>query len=361
MILPRYQQPGQCAVEKRRGQNFSRLLVHGIFLVAGCSDEETPLPSIRYETNEAIIGTAFDEPLCGGDLAHIDERIRYLEETFDARSDSPVEIYLYREKPPQCTIFGCFVGDEYIASQWTALDHELVHAVIENIADPTSFWSEGNAVAHSGRRTQMGTVGIAEQVDLDARSIDYLSAGHFVRWLVEEKGGAGQIRRLLQREPFLDVFGATLEQEEMEFLATAPWSYPPIFPCSGPELSGPDGQWNERVDVDCESDDTFSRTGVCAVVLRSFEVLEPGPYELLADGGFVRLMGCQMDILENDPGPASGDVPFEYESTLSIFRAFEPNVVHELQLDAGLYEVTVESCDLENAGVVEVQLTEAGG
>jgi len=330
-------------------------------IASSCAADDVSLPPIRYETSKATIGTSFEEPLCEGDLQHIDARIRYLEEVFDAHSDDLVEIYLYREKPPECPIFGCFVHGRYIASEWTALDHELVHAVVSRIGRPEPFWSEGNAVAFSGGRSQAGTADITEQIPLDARSLDYVSAGHFMRWLVEQKGGPSQIQKLLVPEPFSNVYGMSEADAEAEFLQTAPWSYPPLFPCSAPELGGAVGQWEEEVAVDCESADTLSRTGYCATVVRSLRVEDPGMYELVSAGGNVRLVGCQLDALPEDPGAPAGDIPFEYEDTVPIFKAFEPGITHELRMDVGLYEITVESCDLEEPSAVMVRLTRVVG
>lgn len=105
--------------------------------IVGCAEEG--LPPIRYHTEQAVIGTTFEQAICPSDLAWLDDHIAFVEDILGASSDTPIEIYLYEDFPPQCALDGCYTTDGYVAANWHALDHEVVHAVVDRFADPPLF------------------------------------------------------------------------------------------------------------------------------------------------------------------------------------------------------------------------------
>ena len=65
------------------------------------------------------------------------EYIELVEDFLGAPSDERIEIYLYADSPPQCALV-CYTPEGYIAANWNALDHEVVHAVVARFAPTTT-------------------------------------------------------------------------------------------------------------------------------------------------------------------------------------------------------------------------------
>lgn len=316
-----------------------------VSLSVACSNEV--LPEIRYETAEARIGTDFDPSLCSHDLAWVDEHIDFLERALDAPSEERVEIYLYKGKPPQCRGLGCYTAEGYVAGDWSSLDHELVHAIVDRFADPPLFVSEGLAEALSGRGTQRGSATVAESLGMkDPGRLSYYTAGHFMRWLIEEHGGLGEARAFLASNDALGVYGASLEALGREYEVNAPFSFPPWNPCDHTALAVVgEEHWHERIDLTCEHPDATRFGDGWVSLLRRVE-LSGGTYELRVEGGRgARLLGCQQTVLYEPPADmAFGDAQSSAE-WLQTARGvlFESGKTHVLELKAGRYRVEVPS------------------
>lgn len=72
----------------------------------GCQE----LPPIRYVTEEAIIGTDFDEEVCPWQLEQVDAQIRFAENVLGAASAEKIEIHAYAptSELPGCESLGCY-------------------------------------------------------------------------------------------------------------------------------------------------------------------------------------------------------------------------------------------------------------
>jgi hypothetical protein len=342
--------------------SWSPKVVVGALLVMGCSE---PLPEIRYETAQARIGTDFEQSLCSHDLQWVDEHIAFVENALNAPSDELVEIYLYVGKPPQCRGLGCYKKkDGYIVGDWSSIDHEIVHAIVDRFADPPLFTGEGVAEALSGRGTQRATnTTVAENLRVrDPADLSYYTAGHFVRWLIEDRGDLTALRSLLDGGDARSIYGASLEELGVEYEAEAPFSFPPWDPCRYTPLAEVTaGHWQERVELTCEHPDATRFGEAWVTLLRSVE-LEGGTYDLRVEGGRgARLLGCQTDVLyEPPPEMAFGDTQSSAE-WLQTARGvlFESGITHRLELKEGVYKIDVPSD--EDREEIEIEIRAIGG
>ncbi len=341
-----------------------------LVVAAGCS--EVTFPAIQYETERARIGTTFDFELCQGDLGLIDQQIGAIERRLGVPRTSRVSLYLYElgELPCDNSPFGCYFPEEdAVATLPFAIDHELVHAVVRGRSFENEFWSEGIAEAVKGEGTfNPYTPALATYDESNGANLDYATAGHFVRWLIETRDPE-TVRRIVDGESRSDVLGATMEQLAQEYEASAPFAYPDWSPCPHPPLrSTGDGRWEERFEFDCESPEAFRfRGGPGPAASRSVE-LEAGSYELSMEGGEgVYLLGCQTQTMV-DYRPTFGDDETVLHWNGSVFNEvqlsrtapamlFPSGQDHELQLVAGTYEVIVSGREDEPSysGTVSLQ------
>lgn len=282
------------------------------------------LPDIRYETEHLRIATEFDEPLCRGTLDHLELVVTTLETTLGTSVDQPIEVYLYDSRessvnPGWCssdTARGCHENGA-VYSDLDSLEHELVHAVVETMGDPAPFWSEGTAAALESRRTLFGLV--APLDDLDAKessAVNYRSAGHFSRWLLETHG-VERYRELLRapgsaREAFEQTYDFSLEDAQAQFYAEAPYSYGALVACDYPELDQIDAlSWSETFDLDCDAPDVSStERGMGA--LRILTISQRGHYAFSTTGETATISRCDdedLDLPIANGDPAYGDIP----------------------------------------------------
>lgn len=330
----------------------------GLCLAAsGCGDLD--LPPISHRTDEVAVGLDFDGVLCTGDLDFLDERVRYLESTFGASRDE-VEIYLYDEVPDACNgAFGCyFADDDVILTTWSAVDHEIVHAVIHPFTVASDFWEEGAAEAFRPRFTRRGATTVKSNVSKSHRSVDLWTVGHFVRWLTEDHGGAQRIRRILVGDDFQEVYGRTFDDVVGDYEENSPWSYPSQEWCDAPALAGASDDWSEAVSVRCSDPGVSAFVGFS--VLRAFEVEAAGEYELHVSGGDgVRLHACEEEVLVDQPADEwRGDVPSD-QSDIVHGKFFSANEIHTLQLEPAKHRMRVSSDGTDNV-TITVELRRVG-
>jgi hypothetical protein len=332
-----------------------------------CSDSfacQEPLPPIRYETEKTIIGTDFDDEVCPYQLQAIDDQIRFVESMLDAPSDEKITIYAYADGPTDCDGLGCYYPESNtIETHWAAIDHEVVHAVVARFArSPSVFWSEGIAVALEEQGTHEGWSLVLDNVGVtDFRELDYATAGHFVRGLLESEDPL-LIRRVLEGEATDAVYGQSIEALASGYEAEHPYAYPPWFPCDYPALPSPEaGRWAETIDVSCDHPEGTAGENYRRSVVRSVE-LPAGRYALETVGGSgTRIVGCQMGVWEEEPpAMANGDVPNQVEgSQTAVGVLFASGQVHEISLTEGTYKVVVAT--LEEREEVSVELRRLGG
>jgi len=123
-----------------------------------------------------------------------------------------------------------------IRTHWSVLEHEIVHAVVDRFAQPPPFWNEGIAVALDGNGTQHGTATVMQSIHVDdAADLDYSTAGHFVRWLLEEHDPT-RIRPILDGAAFEPTYDLPFPEAAALFEDEQPFAYPPWFPCDYPLL-----------------------------------------------------------------------------------------------------------------------------
>lgn len=329
-----------------QAHNLAALIVCAL-VSSSCAD---PLPPLRYETEKAVIGTDFDDPLCGYELTAIDEQIEFAEIMLDAPSSEKVEIYLYDYAPEFCgneAVSGCYNPEQdIIVSKWAPLDHEIVHAVVNRFARPKPFWSEGIAEAlRPNRPTIRGFVPIEDNAaTTTSRAVERFGAGHFVRWALD-RHDMESVKRVLRGESTESALGGTIESLAAQYESEAPQASPGLAPCDFPALAPTAPQrWQETIEVSCDRPDVtrFSERGW--TVLRSVE-LEGGQYEFEVNGtdAWGRLLGCLTEPLHDPIGSMMhGDTMSELEHSLTAPGVrFESGVVHTLELTAGVYELAV--------------------
>jgi hypothetical protein len=332
-------------------------------LLAACLGStacQEPLPPIRYVTEKALIGTDFDEEVCPYQLQAIDDQIRFAEDMLGAPSDEKIEIYAYSEPPTSCHGIGCYdYKRNIIQTYWAAIDHEVVHAVEARFVDePRTFWSEGIAVALEEQGTYEGQSSVLSNVGVtDNLKLDYSTAGHFVRWLLENEDPV-LIRRVLKGESTDAVYGRSIEALAAEYEAEHPFAYPPWRPCDYPALPSPEvGRWAETIEVSCDHPQGTAGENYRRSVVRSVE-LEAGTYALETIGGSgTRIVGCQMDVWEEaPPAMANGDVPNQVEmSQTAVGVLFASGQVHEVTLTDGTYKVVVATVQEREEVTVELR------
>lgn len=301
----------------------------------GCADP--PPFEIRYETEYFRVGTEFDYPLCGGDLANLDAQVAELEQRLSTTVDEPITLYLW-DNPPKgyCSTEdspGCYQSaTNTVHSTSFVLDHEIVHAVVGSFADPPPFFSEGAAEALRRRRlVSVQPPAPLANFERSTPELDYGSAGLFMRWLWERYGAEPFIALLEDSraplEAFEALYGLTPEAAEALFFEELPYSYPPLIDCEHPALPEVEsGRWSESLALDCSRDDVRGGDGAYAIA-RHFTVADAGSYAVNFVGSSATISRCADEILETAPedgDPAWGDVP-PTNSTMpgGYFRAVE--------------------------------------
>jgi len=325
----------------------------------GCSE---PLPPLRYETEKARIGTTFDEPLCGRDFVWIDGHISFVESALEARSNEKIDIYIYDTLPLPCDGFGCYSSDGYVVGIKPSIEHEIVHAVVDRFAHPSLFLNEGIADALTERGTERGTSTVAENLGIrEPGDLSYFTAGHFMRWLIEDRGDLADMQALLRGASPTSIYGASLDALGIEYEINAPFAYPPWHPCDYPSLVQVSNVlWQETIELSCERPDV-TRFGEAEVsLLRSVE-LSGGDYELRVEGGKgARLLGCQFDVLDAPaPDMAHGDTnsSAEFQRTARGIL-FESGTTHTLTLTAGTYKIDVPAWAEDETIDIEIRALE---
>ncbi len=315
--------------------------------VGACAD---PLPPLRYETEQAVIGTGFSDPLCGYDLPWIDQQIEFVEGMLDASSSDKVEIYLYGDAPEFCgseAISGCYNPKrDIVVSAWWALEHEIVHAVVDRFADASPFWDEGIAEAlRLHRPTVRGWVPIEDNAAVDdTLYVERFGAGHFTRWLIDNHGIA-EVKRVLQGASTEEALGGSIETLAAAYEAEVPEAYPSWAPCDFPPLpsTGPE-QWAEDVEVTCERSDVTRFSERKRTLLRSVE-LAGGRYTFEVRGieTWGQILGCLTEPRYEPVGSMMhGDTMSELEHSLTAPGIrFEAGVVHTIELTEGLYKIAI--------------------
>jgi len=333
----------------------TRRLTLAVVLMCGCEEAGTlpELPELTIEIEGLRIGLAddYEDTPCAGDLSRIEAHLSKVESLTGIRRSSPIDVYLM--SPEGVCPEGaraCYRGDvDAVFSSWGDLRHEVVHAVEREELDfPSVFWAEGHAEAGRGLTSWKSIHGPLLVEDLGSNDlVNYVSAGHFARYLVETRGwGAYQdaIERGVE-----EVFGISEAELVAEYEREAPAAYPPRDPCPFPELEsdGAEG-WRESFNFSCDTPGATQYeyrgfpSSPGAALLRSVE-LEAGTYEVELEGGReVVLLGChteELDVVHDSP--SNGDL--QNETGHGLGKGFESGEIHKVTVTSGVYRVAVSS------------------
>jgi hypothetical protein len=318
--------------------------------VLGCDN----LPELRHETEHLRIGTASDGLLCQGSLDHYEGVVTDLEQQLGTSVPDPIEVYLWDDLRPfaesgWCTegiAIGCY-ADGAVYANSLSLNHELVHAVIDTFATPTRFWNEGAAEALSDR-TFFGVTAPVDNLDLDFPQLDYSTAGHFSRWLLETYG-LELYRKLLRapgtsRAAFESTYNMTVEAAQDLYFAEAPHAYGALLSCDHPDLPQTDDlRWSEAIEIDCSAPDVQGNSQGM-VAFRVLAIEERGFYELTTTADAGAIVPCFDEDLERPVlvgDPAYGDVPPASGGFPSQFFFGDVTAKPVLELVPGRYELFV--------------------
>jgi hypothetical protein len=307
-------------------------------LAAACHGTEERIFEHHIEIGDKAIVSS-DSRLCQADILRIERAVVHAEDVLAPPIVEPIRVYLYDHGLTRCIsgAAGCFIDGE-IHTLWQSIDHEIVHAVAQPLGRPSSFWSEGMAEAISNR-TQRGSTDVEVNLELTPGNMDYHTAGHFVRWLMEEHGEEG-IRRLAEGESLSRAFDISLSEAIADYEANSPWSYPRWNPCPGDELVPTEpNRWLSTIDANCSERGSTANYSIGTGALRTIEILEPGSYRLMIEGGVgVKVIRCQTEVLEDEPtSEFAGDIRRE-DAGLKPPSTFVSGQEHLIRLEAGKHE-----------------------
>lgn len=313
----------------------------------GSHEPELDPPELAYGYTTRDLHVHADTVRCEGDLARWQTFVDFAQSYLGRSLADPVEMYVWDRQAdfggtPYCSsvVAGCLdqpSGRVYAVDE--SVEHELVHAVV-GLPNSDFFFQEGLAEALSGPTSFGPYFPLFPVSHPDA--VDYVSAGHFVRWLLEEYGaeavmdhmtGPGGVTDFEQRFGPLDgVVG--------DYFSTAPEWYPPLHTVSAPELEslGP-SSWYGEFEVDCAAEDTRGAKAGLEVV-REVTIAEAGVYSFwTSTGGPIRASA------KVEPGQSPGSV---------LHLEIPADVIGTLPVEAGTYELLIVAPPGVESGEVRV-------
>ena len=314
-----------------------------------------------YETEQLRITLDDDAPggFCAGDLHHLQDEVDRIERILDMRMRRPVDL-VYFTRLADCKISseGCyFMGRHRIHTNAAAVSHELVHAVTGGCAGRRCdrFFEEGVAEALSGA-VRFPRVISRPSDNLDrssSPSIDYGTAGHFTRWLLEEQGVA-KIRAMLDSRDFEEVYGESLTSAEQRWMSTAPWLYPAHAPCPHESLSFDADGGHEVLTLDCDEPDVRSGAGEGMGTCRTFEIEREGLYTYRSSAS-TWIERCQHEVIQEPPPIEHEAVPAAHNFNRPL-QYFAPDEEHEALFRAGQHKLCVIQ-ETKEPTMVEISLS----
>ena len=316
-----------------------------------------------YETEQLRITLEDDAPggLCAGDLRHLQDEVDRIERILDMRMRKPVElIYSNTAQFVDCknTNDGCyFPGRHRIHANEKAVSHELVHAVTRDCAGRRCdrFFDEGVAEALSGavRFPRMVSRPSDNLGRSSSPSIDYDTAGHFTRWLLEEHGVA-KIRALLDGRDFEAVYGESLTSAEQRWMSTAPWLYPAHAPCPHESLSFDADGGHDLLTLDCDEPDVRSGASEGMGTCRTFEIEREGLYTYRSSAS-TWIERCQHEVIQEPPPIEPEAVPAAHNFNRPL-QYFAPDEEHEALFRVGQHKLCVAQ-ETKEPTMVEISLS----
>lgn len=302
----------------------------------------------------------FDRPLCRGNIELIEQSIAHFEQELDVKVEEPFEIAIwnrYANVVDHCGEgpSGCYTNGE-IHTLWQALEHEIVHAVAAPLGWPEPLWAEGIAEALSAR-TSDGQDDVVSLAGLqNYRQVDYATAGHFTRWLLEEYGIDG-IRALARESSFEQIYERTLDDASADYEANAPWSYPHWNPCRGQRLDATaENEWVHEIDIDCDDPWSSAESESGPTVLRTIDIEQPGTYRVHFTGvRMVSALVCQLGTLSDPPAnDARGDIVHETDG-LVLPTFFVGDESYDVELEPGRLQFSLTASDETSTATFELR------
>ncbi len=242
-----------------------------------------------------------------------------------------------------------------------SLAHELVHIVSTEL-DPisTRFWFEGSAEALSEHPiTYIPADLVAESTTDD---VLYPIPGHFIRWLIQRQG-IEPVVRVLQGEPFEDVYGMDLGAVEQVYDVEAAEVMPSPYACADePLMPTESGSFNLSMDLDCAAPTTTRirhRSSIDRIAtIRMVTTETDATYMIEAEGvDQIEIGGCRTepgDLLE-----MLGDVTSDADLLASNNPPKTTEVFpgQEVFLPASTYRVVLIADDAGEPQPIQFSLT----
>jgi hypothetical protein len=281
---------------RRKFTRMSLRFVRATMFAVGCAEPEQigdppELADLEYHYTTENLQIHTDVERCAGDLARWDGFVEHVETYLDVDMPYVVDLHVWSDAnfdgPALCGIdrSGCFRDSrQAIYTAMVAVEHELIHAVTADLGNRDAFFREGVAEALSGS-TQFGLYPPTFPAGR-SREVDYRSAGHFVRWLLETGGPEPMVDYLSTSGADVDEFEAIYFSDfEQKYFAEAEPSYARVYEHPAPALVR-DGaiSWSSELIFDCSREDV-RRGDPGLVVMRDFEVPEPGYYAFSSSTG----------------------------------------------------------------------------
>lgn len=335
-----------------------RSLVALVALVSvQCVDEGLPATGVQGE----FVRIYHDEEmvLCGGTLAYMDSFVDVFSETF-AISPLPVDVYWVKDASGDESYScaegapGCYQSDKMrVVTSRVPHGHELAHALlVKNGLTPGSAIDEG--LAHLFEENHWWST-FPLEVPI-AAVLDYQNPGdgsfpvelrgrasHFLgfiynaygiealRALVRERVGGRS--RAVQSKIFLDVTGDDFDTVLERYAAAPECSLPEVrvalVACSqeSKPWSIDEDEWSALITLGCGRADTIGSSSGAMWTTRSFDVDEPGEFELFAPGSPNDAL-----LIEIGRCGSTCEDPF--------FRTMRPGAPERVELGSGRYYTT---------------------
>jgi hypothetical protein len=240
-----------------------------------------------------------------------------------------------------------------------------VHATIGlKRKDIAPFFNEAIADVYGGVQTRFGATAPSGNDGTSWLTADRRTGQHFIRWL-RERWGLQSLARLVHAgsqtfAEFDDIYGMSIEDAEAIYFEDAPFGYPSMVGCDGPDLIWDESgsKWYAQLNLSCETEDDTRAAGAGMFVHRTFVVEEPGFYSISTDAYWFDIFRCSPERIEQPPDSTDwlDDAPVAHAGYPSpSYRHYEGGGVHDLFLEAGTHDIGIGLLG-HDAGVAHIAI-----
>lgn len=315
------------------------------------TEDSVPPPELPFAYHTEHLDIHSDIERCEGDLARWEGFIEYAEVYTSVSMPESVDMYVWEGRafdgPSVCggELGGCFRrSTRRIYCGVAVCEHELVHAVTADLANHDSFFIEGLAEALFNPN-QFGQFAPTFPVT-SSSDVDYASAGHFVRWLLETYGPTSLIAHMSAPggvAEFEAIYKVPLEDMIAAYFTTAAPKYPALYDYPTPDFEPVgDARWSSTLDFSCDHDD-IRGTDEGRAAIRRLTIPKTGSYAFWTSTGGPIYGRAKSVTSDEDAGEIFGsafDLP--------------PGVIAIIPVNAGIYEIRVIATPGVETGVVMV-------